>query len=567
MSTQEEHHHRLERELQALRETLLERDAAIALQTHTIDLQTSTITLQTHTIDTQTRTIDTQTQTIDAQTRTIAEQEQTIAEQKSLINQLKRMLFGPKSEKLTEEQKAELAAILGDLKDQENRPPSDADEMFQEDKETTDKDQKAKGDKEKGDARRKRRSRQIPVNLEVVTTVLEPEGANCEHCGQLGDKIGQEVSEQIDLIPARLVVRRTVRNKRRCQCGCGRIAIAPLPAQPLPGSKMGVGLAVFILLSKYEDHLALYTLERMFRERHQVSIPRQQMVQWIEHMGGLLRLITDRMWARMKQGDYIQIDETPVNVLDPEVKGKTAKAYLWFFAVPAGDVMLVFDRRRSHTVPLQALGDFNGTFQSDDFSAYDTLSRKRPGLRRIGCAAHARRKFYTALLDGDRDAHWFIGEFRKLYAIEDEVGNMSPGDRQARRNAGAPPIWAAMKLRALELQPRTLPKSHLGNAIKYFLHEYDVLQIYLERHDYRIDNNLCENAIRPTCVGRRRWLFIGHPDAGWRSAVIYSIIQSCRRRGIDTQEYLTDLLTRMPGMKNTEIDSLLPENWKSRKTT
>ena len=126
-----------------------------------------------------------------------------------------------------------------------------------------------------------------------------------------------------------------------------------------------------------------------------------------------------------------------------------------------------------------------------------------------------------------------------------------------------PAIWAEMKTRAEQLQPLLLPQSSLGKAIRYLLSEHAALQIYLERPDYQIDNNLIENSIRPSCVGKRRWLFIGHPQAGWRSAVIYSIIQSCRRRGIDPQEYLTDVLGRLPGMKNTQIDSLLPENWQA----
>jgi hypothetical protein len=119
-----------------------------------------------------------------------------------------------------------------------------------------------------------------------------------------------------------------------------------------------------------------------------------------------------------------------------------------------------------------------------------------------------------------------------------------------------------MKQRAEELKPLALPQSLLGKAIRYFLSEYDALRVYLERPDYRIDNNLIENAVRPSCVGKRRWLFIGHPQAGWRTAVIYSIIQSCRRRGIDPQAYLTDILTRMPGMTNQQIDTLLPGVWK-----
>ena len=166
-------------------------------------------------------------------------------------------------------------------------------------------------------------------------------------------------------------------------------------------------------------------------------------------------------------------------------------------------------------------------------------------------------------MEGDRQAVWFIGQFRELYRIEDEAREVSPEARQTARTAKAPALWAEMKTRAEQLQPLALPQSSLGKAIRYFLHEYQALQIYLERPDYRIDNNLVENDIRPTAVGRKRWLFIGHPQAGWRSAVIYSIIQSCRRRGIDPQAYLTDVLARLPAMKNTEIDGLLPEAWKA----
>ena len=190
------------------------------------------------------------------------------------------------------------------------------------------------------------------------------------------------------------------------------------------------------------------------------------------------------------------------------------------------------------------------------------LRKKRPEIKRLGCAAHARRKYYDAALEGNRQAIWFIGRFRELYRIEDEVRNVSPEERQAVRHARAPQIWAEMKTRAEELRSAFLPKSSLGKAVNYFLNEYQVLLVYLESPQFQIDNNLIENAIRPSCVGKRRWLFIGHPGAGWRSAVIYSILQSCRRRGIETQEYLTDVLTRMPGMKNTEIDQFLPENWK-----
>src|SRR5205085_7610423 len=130
------------------------------------------------------------------------------------------------------------------------------------------------------------------------------------------------------------------------------------------------------------------------------------------------------------------------------------------------------------------------------------------------------------------------------------------------RDEQARPIWGATKKHAEELQPKLLPKSTLGKAVNYFLNEYDALIGYLRDGRFEIDNNLIENSIRPTAVGRKRWLFIGHPDAGWRSAVIYSVLVSCRRRGINPQDYLTDLLNRLPTAKMSELDSLLPANWK-----
>lgn len=491
-----------------------------------------------------------QQELIGAQNKELETAWETIDQQRQQIEELKRQLFGPRSEKLTPEQEQQLEQVAADLREQEQRPAPESAEIIQ----PEDPSSQAR-------PRRRGGRHPMPAHLEVVSQVVEPEP--CAHCGQLGEKIGEEVSEEVDLIPARLVVRRTIRIKRACQCGCGGVAIAPLAPRLLPGSKLGVGLGVFILLSKYDDHLALYTLERTFGERHQVIIPRQQMVQWVEVMAGLLRPLVRLMWERMKQSDYLQIDETPVKVLDPEVKAKAATGYLWFFAVPDEDVFLEYADTRSHTVAAGVLEGFSGAFQSDGFEGYETLLTKMPGLKRLGCAAHARRKFYTAALEKDPQAIWFISRFRELYKIEDAVQTMLPDDRQKERELKAPVLWEQMQAKALELKPKVLPKSSLGKALRYFLNEYDALKVYLEAPHYRIDNNLVENAIRPSCVGKKRWLFIGHPQAGWRSAVIYSLLQSCRRREINPQEYLTDVLTKLPSLKTSELEPLLPANWKA----
>ena len=265
--------------------------------------------------------------------------------------------------------------------------------------------------------------------------------------------------------------------------------------------------------------------------------------------------------AHQKAGK-VRAHETPVKVLDPEVQGKAAQGYLWFYSVPGQDVILEFSRSRGQEVPRQRLQGFQGTIQSDGYEVYSALQRKDPGLHRIGCLTHARRGFYQALQESFPEALWFIAQIRQLYRLENQVRLLAPEQRYQIRQQQAPSIWAALKERVQELQPKLLPKSTIGQAVNYFLNEYDALLGYLQDGRFEIDNNLVENDIRPTAVGRKRWLFIGHPQAGWRSAVIYSMLISARRRGLNPQDYLTDILARLPSIKITHLHELLPGNWK-----
>ena len=254
--------------------------------------------------------------------------------------------------------------------------------------------------------------------------------------------------------------------------------------------------------------------------------------------------------------------KTPVKVLDPEVRGKAAQGYLWFYSVPGQDVILEFSRSRGQEVPRRRLQGFQGTIQTDAYEVYSALERRYSALlRRIGCLAHARRRFYQALQESFPKALWFILQIRELYRIEDQVRSLAPENRYQIREEQAPTIWKALKQRAEELQSKLLPKSTLGQAVNYFLNDYEALLGYLENGRFEIDNNLVENDIRPTAVGRKRWLFIGHPQAGWRSAVIYSMLISAWRRGLNPQHYLTDILGRLPSTKITEINQLLPGCW------
>ena len=493
--------------------------------------------------------------------RQLAQTQQQLTQAQAIIAELKRQLFGAKADKLNEQQAEQLRQLLGDVQEQKQRPEPISPEVLEAalTQEQTEQRQRAK---------ERTRRHLPPVELEKQQIILEPEDKICPTSGQERKRMGQEVTTEYDYVPAKLIIRQIVRPKYG-SCGepcCQGVAIAALPPRLLPQSKLGLGLAVHLLLSRFDDHVAYYTLERNFRERFGVAISRQQMVQWVEKVAHLLLAIYRLIWEELKAGDYLQIDESPVKVLDPEVKGKAARGYLWFYSQPGGYVFLEFHSSRGRDGPRQRLRGFHGTMQTDGDELYDALRKEQPStLKRIGCTSHARRKFYQALLESCSEALWFIGQLRQLYQLERELKDYSPAERRKGRLQKAPAIWLAMKRRAqvIRADPRVLPQSTLGKAVRYLVNEYMALVGYLRDGRFEIDSNLVENDVRPSAVGKRRWLFIGHPDAGWRSAVIYTIIQSCRRYGINPQEYLTDVLQRLPSMTSSQVRELLPEQWRN----
>ena len=210
------------------------------------------------------------------------------------------------------------------------------------------------------------------------------------------------------------------------------------------------------------------------------------------------------------------------------------------------------------------MGDFKGYLQRDSYGVYGALAADQPGLIGVGCWSHARRKFVEALEERLEPAAEVVSEIRKLYLVERHARDAcsAPGERLALRKKISAPLLTALKPRLVTLQEESLPQSPLGKAARYALGEWEPLTRYLQDGRLEIDNNLTENAIRPSAVGKKNWLFIGHPEAGWRSATIYSVIVSCRRRGIDPWTYLRDVLARLPSMKQSELTTVLPRNWK-----
>jgi transposase len=411
----------------------------------------------------------------------------------------------------------------------------------------------------------------LPDHLPVIEEVIDPEPVKASP--QQWRRIGEEVSERLDYEPARFLRRRTVRPKyvRRGELDAVPV-IAPLPDSLLERSVVTPGLLAQIIVSKYCDHLPLYRQESIYWSRHEVWLPRQTMAEWVGLGAEWLKPIYRQIREEVLEGGYVQIDETPIRYLEPG-HGKTKLGYLWTYGAPRDDVVFHWETSRAATCLDNIIpGDFSGTLQSDGYQAYRSFARSRDdAIVLAGCMAHVRRKFFEAKEQAPKVAGWILWQMRNLYTIESQLRETRAGPnlRAAIRSSQSRMIMKRLHhtLIALKTSRRFLPRSLMGAAIDYALGQWSTLLVYLDDGRLEIDNNLIENAIRPTAVGKKNWLFIGEAAAGERSAIIYTIVENCRRRGIDPFAYLEDVFTRLPTMTNWQIKEVTPKAWASQQRT
>jgi transposase len=405
-----------------------------------------------------------------------------------------------------------------------------------------------------------------PEELTVEQEVIEPE--EVQENPEAFRCIGEEITEMLDYQPAKFFRRQIIRRKfvHREQSELAPV-IAPLPESLQQRCIAAPGLLAQVIVSKYCDHLPLYRQEQIYWDRHQVWLPRQSLARWIQLASEWLKPIYRQIKDQMMSGPYIQVDETPIKYLDPG-KGKTGQGYLWVAHRPGEDVLFEWHTSREakclhKLIPI----DFSGTVQCDGYSAYDHFARRRAVEGRpvllAGCWAHARRGFYDALEHAPKEASWILIQIGHLYDIERTLRRQRAGCalRDAYRTSQSQPICRRIHrlLQRWYLTRRFLPKSTMGKAVSYALGQWESLEVYLKEPRIEIDNNLLENAIRPTALGKKNWLFFGDADAGERSAIIYSIIASCRRHGIEPYTYLHDILRRLPSMTNRQIKDIVPK--------
>ena len=416
--------------------------------------------------------------------------------------------------------------------------------------------------------RKKGGRKKLPESLPRVDVIHELSGDDliCPHDGATLTEIGAVTSEQLDIIPAKIQVIRHIRKQYACKCGqC--IKTAALPKQPIPKSMASPGLLAHITVSKYQDALPLYRQETILR-RIGVDIPRATLANWMIQVGMLIQPLINLLRDRLLEYDIIQMDETTVQVLKEPDKRAQSKSYIWAQRGGPPDkpvVLYDYDPGRSAEVPKRLLGDFKGYLQTDGYDGYNAVVAAN-GLTRLGCMAHARRKFTDALKAQGRNkkrgkAHRGLSLIRKLYRVEKQARQLKlkPPERYAHRQQHALPVIIEMRNWLDDVLPQIAPSSATGTALNYLHNEWDKLIRYLDDGRLEIDNNLAENAIRPFVMGRKNWLFSTSVKGVKASANLYSLIECAKINGLEPYAYLRHVFTELPKAGTVEaIEALLP---------
>ena len=409
---------------------------------------------------------------------------------------------------------------------------------------------------------RRRGRQQLPEHLprERIEYELPTEELPCRDCGHLRVKIGEEISEQLEYVPASMRVLQHVRFRYACRACQEHVAIADKPPQPIDKGLPGPGLLAQTITSKYADHLPLYRLEDIFA-RHGVELSRATLCGWMACCAELLTPLFDEMVKRVLLSGVIHTDDTTVPVWDPTLP-QTRTGRFWVYVGDVRHPYVVYDYtpRRTRDGPERFLKGFRGYLQADAFSGYDRLCAG-PDVIEVACWAHVRRKFFESRTSAPVLAHAALARIRQLYAVEHAAEDMSAEERRALRHRDSVPLLTAFGEWLTEQDRLVLPKSPIGQAISYAQSNWPALLRYPESGELSIDNNLAERMLRAQAIGRRNWTFLGSDRGGRTAAVLYSLTGTCKHHDIDPFAYLQDVLRRLPTHPADRLDELLPDVW------
>jgi len=410
----------------------------------------------------------------------------------------------------------------------------------------------------------------LPDHLPVEEILIEPKedttGMKC---------IGKEVTDQLELVPAKLFIKRYIRPKyikpQDKESLTFKGVIADLPVFPIEKGIAGPGLLAQIMIDKFVDHLPIYRQIQRFK-REDIKISSSTINGWQEAVCNLLQPLYENLKHRVLSQGYLQVDETPIQVLDKNKRGKThpsaakglptaRRGYHWVYYSHLEKTVL-FDYRngRSREGPSKLLKDFRGYLQTDGYKVYDSFG-DRKSITLLNCMAHARRGFEKALDYDKPKAQYAMGMFQKLYDIERKAReeNMSPEQRHALRLDQALPVLNELGKWIVETYKTALPKSAMGKATAYCIPRWDNLMNYLRDGSLEIDNNLAENAIRPIALGRKNYLFAGSARGAERAAMVYSFFETCKKNDVNPFDWLRKVLEVIPEHKVNRLEELLPQ--------
>jgi transposase len=420
--------------------------------------------------------------------------------------------------------------------------------------------------------RAKRGRKPLPADLmrvEMIHDIAESE-KTCG-CGEPLKRIGQEVCEKLEIIPAQVRVRRHVRPKYACRVceGSGdeekpAVRIAPAVKQLLPKSIASPALMAYMLVSKFCDALPFYRQERQF-QRMGVDLSRQDMANWAMAVARRVGPLVQLLRREIHSGPVVQIDETTLQVMQEPGRANTSQSYMWVYrgGQPQHPVVdYQYHPSRSGQVPLKALHEYRGFVQTDGYEGYEELGRQ-PGITHVGCWAHARRKFFEAKVVSKQSgsADEALSQIDKLFALEREfrAQDLAPQEFLLRRREQVDPLLQKLRSWLESRQPQVPPSTLLGKAIGYALAQWPKLIRYLDSPWVKPDNNTCEQAIRPFVIGRNNWVISGSPAGATASAAWYSLIETSKINGVEPYLYLRCILSRLPDSEDlADFRQLLP---------
>ena len=417
---------------------------------------------------------------------------------------------------------------------------------------------------------RKIRRVSIPKALPRVDVIYDVADSEkfCPHDGTALKHIGAETHEQLEIIPATIQVLNHIRLKYACPCCQQYLITAPKPAQPIEKSIASPGLLAFIATQKYVDAQPLYRQIESFK-RIGIELDRATLADWMKKCGALLQPLINLIHEKMLAQKYLHMDETRVQVLNEPDRAAEAQSFMWVVrsTVPTcAAVLFHYEPSRSGSIPVTLLQDFNGALMVDGYAGYNAVCTQN-AITRLGCWAHARRKFVEAQKIQPKGkvgrADQGLAFIQSLYRIEQTLKDKAIAEKTVIRQQQAQPILDKLRQWLEKSLPQTPPQTPIGKALLYLHYQWPHLIHYVKDGAYPIDNNAAENAIRPFVIGRKNWLFSASQKGATSSANLYSVIETAKANNIEPSAYLQKVFTDLPNAKTLEdVEALLPWNCK-----